>query len=90
MIGIMGANSVHGTFFFLRQNLPLERICSEFRKKSDGQESAYIGVSILPNDCGIWARVVSKDPVELRAILRDLWRAARKLMVGSFPNDRKK
>ena len=90
MLGVMGSHRVHGTFFLLRQNLPIELICSEFRKESENQLETYTGVSVLPNDCGIWARAVSADSVSLRATLHGLWRVARKSIVGAFPNDRKK
>ena len=90
MLGVMGSNRVHGTFFLLRQNLPIESICSEFRKESENQLETYTGISVLPNDCGIWARSVSTDSVSLRATLHGLWRVARKSIVGAFPNDRKK
>tara|TARA_B100000949_G_scaffold88320_1_gene78707 strand:- start:81 stop:650 length:570 start_codon:yes stop_codon:yes gene_type:complete len=90
MLGVMGSHRVHGTFFLLRQNLPIELICSEFRKESENQLETYTGVSALPNDCGIWARAVSADSVSLRATLHGLWRVARKSIVGAFPNDRKK
>ena len=90
MLGVMGSNRVHGTFFLLRQNLPVESICTEFRKESEKQLETYTGISVLPNNCGIWARAVSVDSVSLRATLHCLWRVARKLTVGTFPNDRKK
>ena len=90
LLGVMGSNRVHGTFFLLRQNLPIESFCSEFRKESESQVETYTGISVLPNDCGIWARAVSADSVSLRATLQGLWRVARKLTVGAFPNDRKK
>ena len=90
MLGVMGSNRVHGTFFLLRRNLPIELFCAEFRKESENHLETYTGISVLPNDCGIWARAVSADSVSLRATLQGLWRVARKLTVGAFPNDRKK
>ena len=90
MLGVMGPNRVHGTFFLLRQNLPIESICTEFREESEKQLETYTGISVLPNNCGIWARAVSTDSVSLRATLHGLWRVARKSIVGAFPNDRKK
>ncbi len=90
MVGVMGSNRVHGTFFLLRQNLPIETFCAELRKESENHLETYTGISVLPNDCGIWARAVSADSVSLRATLQGLWRVARKLTVGAFPNDRKK
>lgn len=89
-LGIMGSNRVHGTFFLLSQDLPIESICTEFREESKKQLETYTGISVLPNNCGIWARAVSADSVSLRATLQSLWRMARKLTVGVFPNDRKK
>ncbi|SVA65510.1 uncharacterized protein METZ01_LOCUS118364 [marine metagenome] len=89
-LGVMGSNRVHGTFFLLSQDLPIESICTEFREESKNQLETYTGISVLPNNCGIWVRAVSADPVSLRATLQNLWRVARKLIVGAFPNDRKK
>ena len=37
MLGVMGPNRVHGTFFLLRQNLPIESICTEFREEAEKQ-----------------------------------------------------
>ena len=89
-VGVMGSNSVQGTLLVLNSSLELNLACTMLRDSLRDHADASVGVSTLPNHCGVWARVLSRDVVALRAALNELWRTARKLLVGSYPNIRRK
>jgi len=88
--GIMGSNRVQGTFLVLNSALEIEPACTALRNSLEAHPDVYAGISKLPNQCGVWARLLSHEAVALRAAMHELWRTARKLLVGSFPSSRKK
>ncbi len=53
-------------------------------------EALYAGVSMLPNDAGIGARLLARDGAHLRAGLEAAWRAVRLALVGAPPLRRRK
>jgi urease accessory protein len=89
-VGIMGSNGVLATFLVLNSSLQCEPACTALRDSLQAHANVYAGVSTLPNQCGVWARVLSPEAVASRAALNELWRAARKLLVGSYPGIRRK
>ena len=89
-IGVMGANRVQGTFVILNSSQESESISAALRESLSAQPEVYAGTSTLPNNIGVWARVLSHDVVALRASIDKLWRTSRKLLYGSYPNRRKK
>lgn len=40
------------------------------------------GVSVLPQDCGAWVRILGEESPEVEAALRGAWEAARLLLIG--------
>ena len=88
--GCMGTHSAMGTFYLLNQTLPSEQICEQFRSVLDSLGQTYSGVSTLPNQSGAWARIVAPNIAEIRLGISELWRAARKMVKGSFPSIRRK
>ncbi|WP_391858636.1 urease accessory protein UreD [Streptomyces rugosispiralis] len=40
------------------------------------------GVSVLPDDCGAWARIMGSDPPAVTRALRAAWNALRGLLIG--------
>ena len=89
-IGIMGSNTVHSTFLMLNSTLQCKSACTALRDSLGTHTDVYASASELPNRCGVWARVLSCDVIALRAAMHELWRTARKLLVGSYPNIRRK
>jgi len=89
-VGIMGPNFALGTFLMLNSSLQCEPACAALRDSLQAHAEVYAGISALPNQCGVWARVLSLEAVASRAALNALWRTARKLLVGSYPGIRRK
>ncbi len=50
----------------------------------------YAGATMLPNDCGITARILARDGAALRTTLDAAWHAARTILVGAPPGPRRK
>jgi urease accessory protein len=55
-----------------------------------GLAETYAGASLLPNDCGVWARLLSADGAALRASVDAVWGAAREALTGARPRSRRK
>ena len=89
-VGIMGANRVQGTFLVLNSTVSGESFCDALRDGLQAHADVYAGISTLPNGCGVWARLLSREAVALRSALSVLWRTARKLLLGSYPSPRRK
>jgi urease accessory protein len=89
-VGIMGPHTVHGTFVLLNETVCHESTCNALRDSLQPRAGVYAGVSTLPNDSGIWARILALEAVGLRATLTELWRAVRKMLLGSYPGTRRK
>ena len=51
---------------------------------------AYAGASLLPNHCGLWARILTPDGVSLRTAMHAAWAAAREAISGAPPRVRRK
>jgi urease accessory protein len=88
--GIMGPNSVLATFLVLNSSLQCEQACAALRDSLQAHADVYVGISTLPNQCGVWARLLSPEAVASREALNELWRTARRLLVGSYPGIRRK
>lgn len=44
--------------------------------------AGWVGVSVLPHECGAWIRMLDDDPEAARAAMRIAWNAARELLLG--------
>ena len=51
---------------------------------------AYAGASLLPNHCGLWARILTPDGASLRTAMHAAWAAAREAIAGTRPRVRRK
>ncbi len=51
---------------------------------------AYAGASLLPNHCGLWARILTPDGASLRTAMHAAWAAAREAITGTRPRVRRK
>lgn len=89
-VGVMGSNRVQGTFLVLKSGVARDDFCSALRDCLQSCSGVYAGISTLPNHCGVWARLLSPEPAALRAAQTELWRTARKALLGSYPGTRRK
>ena len=60
------------------------------RDALSGLPETYAGTSLLPNDCGLWARILTTDGVSLRTAMHAAWAAAREAITGTRPQGRRK
>ena len=89
-IGVMGDYAVHGTAMFLGPVNQTSSLPETLKEVLDTNCAVYTGVSVLPNDCGIWIRLLSKDTFELRSTITKLWEVWRFNFAGALPQTRKK
>ncbi|BAU84394.1 urease accessory protein ureD [Streptomyces laurentii] len=48
------------------------------------------GVSVLPDDCGAWVRILGSDSPAVTRALHTAWDAARRLLIGAPAPDLRK
>ncbi len=78
------------TIFVLTGNDDPGPILSAVRSALAALPEAYAGASLLPNDCGLWARILTPDGASLRAAMHAAWAAAREAIAGARPQVRRK
>ena len=87
--GVNGGFDVQGTLLVVHRTNPqaaLAALRSALRESVD----AYAGASLLPGGSGAWLRVLARDAIALRAIMREAWSAVRLMATGSSPGPRRK
>jgi urease accessory protein len=87
--GINGAFALQGTILVVHRADPaaaLEALRGALRDSPD----VYAGASLLPGNCGAWLRVLARDAIALRAMMREAWVAVRLLATGTSPGLRRK
>lgn len=87
--GINGSFGLQGTLLVVHRSDPaaaLEALRSVLHDSPD----AYAGASLLPGQAGAWMRVLARDAIALRAMMRDAWAAVRWLVTGTEPGARRK
>jgi urease accessory protein len=50
----------------------------------------YAGVSLLPNNAGVWTRFLAADAVVMQRVLQAAWAAVRRTLTGTAPASRRK
>ncbi len=88
--GVSGSFQALATFMLIGQGLPLDEVKQGLRTALSALTDSYVGVSALPNDCGVSVRVMSLDAVALRHALHLAWAAARLHLTGVLPQVRRK
>lgn len=56
----------------------------------EASEDAFVGASLMPNDAGVWLRVLATNAVSLRNVLRTAWESTRAFVTGAPPGVRRK
>lgn len=87
--GVNGVFGLQGTLMLVHRSDPagaLEALRSVLPESTD----VFAGASLLPGDSGAWLRVLARDAIALRAVMREAWIAARRLATGSAPGLRRK
>ncbi|PLX75658.1 MAG: urease accessory protein ureD [Azoarcus sp.] len=78
------------TFMLIGRGLPVDKLKAALRDALSGLPGSYVGVSALPNDCGISSRIMGADAVVLRNALHAAWACARQHLTGIKPRVRRK
>ncbi len=88
--GVMGKNAIQGTFVLLNRSHSATGLVESLRSFLESGFSGYAGLSSLPNNCGIWVRLIARDAFTLRSAIQELWATTRQALLGECPNRRKK
>ncbi|MFP3922419.1 urease accessory protein UreD [Pseudomonas sp. W5-36] len=78
------------TFMLVGQGLPVDALKAALRQGLSGLPDSYLGISALPNDCGVSVRIMTLDAVALRNGLHATWASLRKQLTGVAPRIRRK
>ncbi len=82
--------SVHGTLTVVSARVDLLALRQTLRAEIDALAGIYAGVSLLPNDRGLWLRYLAADGVAARTLVTAAWSAARVALTGFSPTLRRK
>jgi urease accessory protein len=88
--GVMGSHRVQAGFVLLRKGGPVAQWTEGLRECMDSGTQAYIGISALPNEAGVWVRMLAPDTAILREALGKAWARAREMVTGVAPVPRRK
>lgn len=69
---------------------PASELISALRSALRPLAGCYAGVSALPNDCGVWLRILAVDGATIRAAMLTAWGTARTQLTGQPPPPRRK
>jgi len=78
------------TLMLVGQGLPVDTLKAALRQVLSGLPDSYVGVSALPNDCGVSVRIMTLDAVALRNGLHSAWASLRGQLTGVAPRIRRK
>lgn len=87
--GINGAFALQGTVLVVHRTDPVAAL-GALRGAIHDSPDVYAGASLLPGHCGAWMRVLARDAIALRAMMREAWTAVRVLATGTNPGLRRK
>jgi len=89
-LGVMGKNTVQGTFMLLTSTPSATGLCELLRRSLQSHFNGYAGVSTLPNECGVWVRLVACEAFTLRSAMQEVWAVTRQDVMGRRPHHRRK
>jgi len=87
--GIAGSYATQGTLIVAGLELPWRELLDAVRTIAPDR-SATIGASHLPHSAGILVRVLAADGAALKQALHEVWCAARMVLKGARPTERRK
>ncbi len=87
--GVNGGFDLQGTLLVVHRTNP-QAALTALRSALCESADAYAGASLLPGGSGAWLRVLARDSIALRAIMREVWSAVRLMATGSSPGRRRK
>lgn len=88
--GVSEGMQALATFMLIGHDLPIDTLKRRLRDTLSNLPDSYVGVSALPNDCGVSVRFLTLDAVALRTGLHLAWACAREQLFGVAPRPRRK
>ena len=82
--------ATHGSMAMMSATGATDEALAAIRAQIDSNEECYGGASLLPNNAGIWARLVARDGAALRRTMIAVWASMRRSMTGVEPVARRK
>jgi urease accessory protein len=87
---LLGPHRALGTLFAVGRGCGREGALSVVRGALEAIPGVYAGVSRLPAEAGLWARVLASDGASLRAAMESAWRRCHEQMLGWVSDRRRK
>jgi urease accessory protein len=87
--GVLHHFQAQGTIWVLSSSSTRE-VLEELRTALNGVSGLYAGASTLPNQVGVWARLLASDALVLNRGLQAVWSAVRRVLTGQGVEGRRK
>nr|BFD86632.1 urease accessory protein UreD [Streptomyces sp. Xyl84] len=78
---VFGGHDLMATLFVLTPLAAAGEVADTLHEALRTAGQAF-GVSVLPDDCGAWVRIMGSDPPAVARALRAAWDAVRRLLIG--------
>ncbi len=89
--GVMGGRAMQATILAVGGAVaPAALLVALRRGMAACAPAVYGAASLLPNDCGAWARLLADDGATLKDAIERLWSCAREAVTGCRPAPRRK
>lgn len=86
---LQGGQRNHGSVVLVAPG-DLSLVVDKLRVSIDSTPGVYGGVSLLPNNRGVWCRILADDGIALSVAIKNAWIAVRTELCGSPPSERRK
>jgi urease accessory protein len=90
LVGIMGAFQAYGSVVILLPLMFRDAMIARTRETASKLAEAVLGISALPNHCGLSVRILASDGVSLRKAIVAVWSDMRVTVTGHLPPVRRK
>lgn len=70
------------SLYLFTHRLPARDLVARLRDVSAFQQSVLVGISELPNGCGVGIRLLAYTSAEIRGVFHLLWNEARLAILG--------
>jgi urease accessory protein len=87
--GINGTWGAQGSFFAVTARDVAQSLVAALREGLSSLSGVYAAASALPHGAGAWARILAHDGASLRAAMQGCRRAARNVLSGHHPRERR-
>jgi len=89
-IGRLGPYDVLATLYIVTRQLPARQLSDGLHRRLASQTSVLVGVSELPNECGVAVRMLGSRSSDVRAAFSLAWNETRLRLIGAPAPDLRK